>query len=389
MKKHLLSLFALCLMSVGSAYAQSEIVVGDMNDDGTLSIGDVTLLTDAILSDKAPRVISTKCDPNASDPAAIAGYWSTTDNSVLILGADGSATVSSNSAVTSFEYYPFRGDLVLLDAEGYCVQDFHVLRQTPDYLLFVLADGTYVTYYSAATKNFTVKGVNFNVKLVEAGTFLMGSDVAWDVEKPAHSVTISQDYYIGTTEVTQGLWYAITGTSVTDIADANGWGYHGVGDDYPMYNISWVDCQEFITKLNQITGQNFRMPTEAEWEYAAKGGNQSLGYTFCGNNTIDEVAWYMSNSDDTTHPVATKKANELGLYDMSGNVWEWCSDWYGTYSSTAVTDPTGATSGSDRVVRGGSKSSEVPVCRPTYRFYANPTEQFANVGLRLALSVSK
>lgn len=148
MKKHLLSLFALCLMSVGSAYAQSEIVVGDMNDDGTLSIGDVTLLTDAILSDKAPRVISTKCDPNASDPAAIAGWWSTTDNSKLILGADGSATVSSNSAVTSFEYYPFRGDLVLLDAEGYCVQDFHVLRQTPDYLLFVLADGSYVTYYS-------------------------------------------------------------------------------------------------------------------------------------------------------------------------------------------------------------------------------------------------
>lgn len=148
MKKHLLSLFALCLMSVGSAYAQSEIVVGDMNDDGTLSVTDVTLLTDAILSDKAPRVISTKCDPNASDPAAIAGYWSTTDNSKLILGVDGSATVSSNSAVTSFEYYPFRGDLVLLDAEGYCVQDFHVLRQTPDYLLFVLADGTYATYYS-------------------------------------------------------------------------------------------------------------------------------------------------------------------------------------------------------------------------------------------------
>lgn len=147
MKKHLLSLLALGLMGVGSTFAQSEIVVGDMNDDGQLTVGDVTSLTETVIGKAPRRTISTKCDPNASDPSAIAGSWRATDKSTLELTAEGKATVSGNSAVTQFEYFPFRGDLVLLNAGGYVVQDFHVLRLAKDYLVFRLADGTYATYY--------------------------------------------------------------------------------------------------------------------------------------------------------------------------------------------------------------------------------------------------
>lgn len=147
MKKHLLSLLALCLMGVGSTFAQSEIVVGDMNDDGLLTVGDVTALSETVIGKATRRTISTKCDPNVSDPSAIAGSWRATDNSTLELTAEGKATVSGNSAVTQFEYFPFRGDLVLLNAGGYVVQDYHVLRLAKDYLVFRLADGTYATYY--------------------------------------------------------------------------------------------------------------------------------------------------------------------------------------------------------------------------------------------------
>lgn len=235
---------------------------------------------------------------------------------------------------------------------------------------------------------FTVNGVTFNMQLVEHGTFQMGSEDGFDLEKPVHNVTISKDYYIGETEVTQGLWYAVMGQKPT--SRGNKWSSsYGLGDDYPAYYISWSDCQEFITKLNQFTGQTFRMPTEAEWEYAAKGGNMSRGYMYSGSNTIDEVAWYTSNSSSQTHPVATKQPNELGIYDMSGNVWEWCSDWCGSYSSAAVTDPVGATSGSTRVGRGGSWYDNATNGRTAYRDYYFPGIRFNDFGFRLALSPSK
>lgn len=238
-------------------------------------------------------------------------------------------------------------------------------------------------------KTFTVGGVSFNMIPVQHGTFQMGQSADGSNVTPVHSVTISQDYYIGETEVTQALWKAVTDYSPT--SDGSSWSSsNGLGDNYPAYYISWNDVQTFITKLNQLTGQTFRMPTEAEWEFAAKGGNKSQGYTYSGSNTIGDVAWHWDNSRGAKHPVATMQPNELGIYDMSGNVAEWCSDRAGSYSSSAVTDPTGPTSGFNRVVRGGScNSSNASYCRSAYRTDYYPTNRSVSFGFRLALSPSK
>ena len=201
-----------------------------------------------------------------------------------------------------------------------------------------------------------------------------GSDADTD-EKPVHNVTLS-DYYMGETEVTQELWQAVMGTNPSN----------SKGNKKPVEQVSWNDCQEFITKLNNLTGKNFRLPTEAEWEYAARGGNKSKGYKYSGSNTIDNVAWYTSNSSSQTHDVKTKQANELGIYDMSGNVYEWCQDWYGSYSSGSQTNPTGPASGSYRVFRGGSWSYGAEYCRVSIRSYYNPDGSYNDLGLRLSLS---
>lgn len=228
-------------------------------------------------------------------------------------------------------------------------------------------------------QTFTVNGVSFDMIAVEGGTFTMGatseqgSDVFND-EKPAHQVTLSS-YYIGKTEVTQELWQAVMGSNPSNFS----------GTNLPVEQVSWEDCQTFITKLNELTGKNFRLPTEAEWEYAARGGNKSQGYMYSGSNTIDDVAWYSLNSSKITHPVATKAPNELGIYDMSGNVREWCSDWKGDYSSSAQTNPTGPTSGSFRVRRGGGWGDDAGGCRVSYRDYNYPTNRNYYLGLRLAL----
>ena len=244
------------------------------------------------------------------------------------------------------------------------------------------------------TKTFTITGngktVSFTMKLVEAGTFQMGSESGYSDEKPVHQVTLPQDYYMGETEVTQALWYAVMGQSPT--SDGSKWtSSYGLGDNYPAYYISYNDISSFLTKLNTLvasklpSGMKFRFPTEAEWEYAAKGGNKSKGYTYAGSNTIGDVAWYDDNSNSSTHPVKTKAANELGIYDMSGNVCELCYDWYGDYSSSAQTDPTGATSGSLRVLRGGSWRFSATSCRSAYRNSLTPTSRYYNSGVRLAL----
>ena len=234
------------------------------------------------------------------------------------------------------------------------------------------------------TRTFIVGGVIFNMKYVEAGTFQMGSTTGDSDEIPVHSVTITKDYYIGETEVTQALWKAVTGNSPT--TDGNTWSTtYGLGDNYPAYYISYEDVQKFITKLNSMTGETFRMPTEAEWEFAARGGNKSKGYTYSGSNTIGDVAWYTDNSSSKTHTVKTKAANELGIYDMSGNVWEWCSDWYGTYSSSAQTDPTGPTTGTYRVYRGGSRFNAALGCRCASRYSYIPSDRDDDLGFRLAL----
>ena len=161
-----------------------------------------------------------------------------------------------------------------------------------------------------------------------------------------------------------------------------------IGDNKPVERVGWKgnDCQDFVIKLNQLTGKRFRLPTEAEWEYACRGGKKSRGYKYSGSNTIDDVAWYDGNSSDETHPVATKSPNELGIYDMSGNVKEWCQDWYGSYSSAAQTNPTGASSGTQRVIRGGSWSFNAYYCRSSFRISNPPDSRYEFLGLRLALS---
>ena len=243
--------------------------------------------------------------------------------------------------------------------------------------------------YTPNVKTFYANGVSFDMVEVRGGTFRMGatseqgSDVSRD-EKPVHSVTLS-GYYIGKTEVTQELWQAVMGTTLTDFASQLGVCTYGVGDDYPMYFISWDDCKEFIGMLNEITQMNFRLPTEAEWEFACRGGNNSRGYKYSGSNYIDNVAWYDGNSGDTTHPVATKLPNELGIYDMSGNVDEWCNDWYGDYSSGAQTNPKGPYDGSHRVHRGGNMLNNARFCCSSFRTYFSPTTCFSILGLRLAL----
>ena len=236
-------------------------------------------------------------------------------------------------------------------------------------------------------KVYTVNGVTFTMKYVEAGTFLMGSAKGGSEERPTHSVTLSKDYYIGETEVTQALWVAVMGFSPT--SDGPPWSSKlGLGDGFPVYWISYEDVQSFLAELNTLTGGNFRMPTEAEWEFAARGGNKSKGYKYSGSNTIEDVAWFDENSDTTTHIVKTKMPNELGIYDMSGNVWEICSDWFGAYSGGVQTDPTGPATGSTRVDRGGSWSYVNMCSRPAYRDYCIPSYRYDDLGFRLASSVS-
>lgn len=224
---------------------------------------------------------------------------------------------------------------------------------------------------------------------VEGGTFTMGatseqSGEAGSNESPAHSVTLDS-YYIAECEVTQAQWQKIMGTTVYQQRDkANtSWPMRGVGDSHPMYYISWEEAQNFCRELSAITGKAYLLPTEAQWEYAARGGKHSKGYKYSGSYTIDAVAWYSDNSGSTTHPVKQKRANELGLYDMSGNVWEWCSDWYGLYSSSSQNNPTGASSGQYRVLRGGSWYYITQYCRSSKRGYYTPSNRYNNYGFRV------
>ena len=223
-------------------------------------------------------------------------------------------------------------------------------------------------------------GISIEMVKVEAGTFMMGATSEmkdpYDWEKPVHQVTLTNDYYMGKYEVTQALWEAVMGNNPS----------HFKGENLPVETVNWNECQEFISKLNSMTGRKFRLPTEAEWEYAARGGKKSRGYQYSGSNSISDVAWYDGNSGSKTHPVGTKQANELGIYDMSGNVYEWCSDRYGFYSSSSQTNPTGAYFMSRRVGRGGCWDCNAWYCRSSYRFGFAPDSRDSGLGLRLVLS---
>ncbi|MBI4946554.1 MAG: formylglycine-generating enzyme family protein [Bacteroidetes bacterium] len=213
---------------------------------------------------------------------------------------------------------------------------------------------------------------------VEGGTFQMGctseQNNCGDDEK-AHSVTLSS-FYIGKYEVTQKQW--------RDIMEANPSKFNDC-DNCPVEQVSWNDIQDFLQRLNAKTGKKYILPTEAQWEYAARGGNKRKGYLYSGSNNIDDVAWYSSNSGSKTHPVGQKKSNELNIYDMTGNVWEWCSDWYDEkyYKNSPANNPQGVNSGSYRVYRGGSWDLEARYCRVAIRDLNYPDYRFS-IGLRLA-----
>ena len=247
---------------------------------------------------------------------------------------------------------------------------------------------------------YTVNGVSFRMVKVDGDTYTMGKSSS---SMLPHPVTLST-FAIGQTEVTQQLWQAVMGFNPSCF---NGYGnkdyrsyhvdaYYAPQPLRPVESMSWEDCQKFITKLNELTGKHFRLPTEAEWEYAARGGNRSKGYTYAGDNDINAVAWYQGNSSNESHPnygtniVAIKQPNELWLYDMSGNVSEWCQDWYGSYYSyEAQTNPTGPETGDSRVDRGGSWILPAESCEVERRNSHRPdVVGNKNIGLRLVLSES-
>ena len=223
-------------------------------------------------------------------------------------------------------------------------------------------------------------GINIEMVKVEAGSFNMGAtsemENPYEDEKPVHRVTLTNNYYVGKYEVTQALWQAVMGSNPSSFK----------GADLPVEKVSWNDCQDFVSKLNAMTGKRFRLPTEAEWEYAARGGKKSRGYQYSGSNTLGDVAWYGDNSGNKTHAVGTKQPNELGIYDMTGNVLEWCQDRSGSYSSSPQTNPTGAASGSCRVLRGGSWGNSAGYCRTSCRVNSTPGDRYDDLGLRLVLS---
>ena len=230
-----------------------------------------------------------------------------------------------------------------------------------------------------ANQTFTVKGVNFDMIAVEGGTFTMGATAeqasdAFSDELPTHKVTLSP-FLIGKYEVSQTLWLAVMGENPSV----------NTGINLPVDNVTWNECQTFITKLNELTGKDFRLLTEAEWEYAARGGNKSKGYKYSGSNNLGDVAWYIDNSNNTSHAMGTKAPNELGIYDMTGNVMEWVSDWKGSYSSGAQTNPTGPDSGTYRVNRGGSYGNVERLSRITNRNSIDPNMSSKTMGLRLCL----
>ncbi|MDE5805664.1 MAG: formylglycine-generating enzyme family protein [Paramuribaculum sp.] len=238
-----------------------------------------------------------------------------------------------------------------------------------DFEYFQVEDVDAAELLPAKVTTYEVNGVSFDMVEVEGGYYLMGDDNSVkENEKPAHKETIAT-FQIGKTEVTQELWEAVMETNPSNFTGE---------ENLPVEKVSWTDCNNFITKLNELTGKNFRLPTEAEWEYASRGGNKSQGYTYSGSNTLDDVAWNKDNSDSKTHPVAQKQQNELGIYDMSGNVWEWTSDKYSDNYSSARTS-------SGRVTRGGSWDYGATGSRVANRGNISESNAGNNLGLRLAL----
>ncbi len=227
--------------------------------------------------------------------------------------------------------------------------------------------------------NAVFQGIFSNMVYVEGGTFIMGctSEQGRNCnsdEKPSHLVTVG-NFYISKYEVTQRQWKLVMGSNPSSFDD----------DEFPVEKVSWYDVQVFISKLNEFTGKKYRLPTEEEWEFAARGGNKSQGYRYSGGNNIDKVAWYENNSKYRTHPVGLKSPNELDLYDMSGNVLEWCNSCYSSYSSSTQANPQGPSTGLDGVIRGGCWFAPARGCRVSFRYSSDPGVSYYYLGFRLCL----
>ena len=326
---HFFWLPLLVLVSLFPLEAAADSQRGDANGDGKVNITDVTFLINNLLS-------GDNSSGNAAADVNADGILSITDVAVLI-----------------------------------------------DHLL----NGSELPPLEPQVLEFSVGGVTFAMVRVEGGTFSMGAtpeqgNDTSSREKPVHQVTLSS-FYIGETEVTQSLWQAVMGQSPS----------YFLGNQLPVEQVSWHDCQSFIAALNDLTGKTFRLPSEAEWEFAARGGNESSGYKYSGSDLLTAVAWYSYNDSWDMrgsdyygpHPVATRNPNELMLFDMSGNVHEWCQDWYGNYSSEIQVDPVGPASGTMRVYRGGSWYFDEWFCRVSFRNGVSPTNRSYGIGLRLTL----
>lgn len=249
------------------------------------------------------------------------------------------------------------------------------------YFLLLVVAVLSVAACSSPNRNKTIRvgDVEFEMVYVEGDTFTMGctaeqGDDCWHFEEPCHEVSLSL-FYIGRTEVTQALWREVMGRNPS----------HFLGDSLPVDNVSWFECQEFIDSLNRLSGLRFSLPTEAEWEYAARGGNRSRGSKYSGSRCIDSVAWYGENSHSTSHSVATLMPNELGIYDMCGNVAEWCADWYDFYDTISQSNPTGPATGRYKTLRGGAWQLSAVMCRVSDRGFVEPSDRDSIFGLRLVL----
>ena len=342
------------------------------NSIGTSYGNQVTLVTTAVLSTLTTTAASAITSTTATSGGNITNdgggaitargvCWSTSQNPTTANSktADGTGTGSFISSITG-----------LTAGTTYYVRAYSTNSAGIGY-------GNQVSFSPDIQLTESVNGVSFDMVAIKGGTFSMGSNDGDSDEKPIHTVTLS-DFYMGKTEVTQAQWVAVMGSNPSWFK----------GDNLPVETVSWDDVQIFLGKFNAKTGKTYRLPTEAEWEYAAGG---SVGQKWPGTNnesSLGNYAWYDANSNDTTHAVGAKQPNSLGLYDMGGNVWEWCSDWYSAdyYANSPQTNPKGASTGSGRVLRGGSWNGHASYCRVSFRFCSYPDYRYYSYGFRLVCS---
>ena len=331
------------------------------------------------LKNESPSLLTPTLTTNS-----VVSITPTTAESGGNISSDGGATVSARGVCWSTAPNPTTADNKTSDGAGTGEFNSTLTNLSPgtNYYLRAYATNSVGTAYGNSISFKTLDFEEPDMIFVKGGTFTMGATSeqgsdAFSDEKPTHSVTLS-DFYIGEYEVAQAQWEAVMGNNPS---------YFTGDPDYPVEGVSWNDVQEYITKLNQLTGKSYRLPTEAEWEYAARGGAESKGYKYSGSDTLSNVAWYYDNDNSKTHPVGTKNPNELGIYDMSGNVWEWCNDWYASdyYNNSPQTNPQGPSLGSTRVFRGGGRGNYARYCRVSNRGDGQADYRFFNLGFRLVL----